>query len=71
MITISVETICSGLGHWQVSAGNTTFPCDWADLQTPLEPEELAQMARLVLRAKCAGVPLHELSDLLLNGVVL
>lgn len=71
MTTITIESMCSGLGHWQVSVGEVVFPVDWADLQTPLDPEETVQMARLVLRAKSAGVPLHELGDLLLNGVAL
>lgn len=68
MTTIAIESMCSGLGHWQVSVGAVVFLVDWSELQTPLTPDEVAQMARLVLRMKCAGVPLHELNKLLLNG---
>lgn len=71
MTIISIDSMCAGLGHWRVSVGAEVFPCDWSDLQTPLEPDELAQLARLVLRMKCAGVPLNDLGDLLLYGVTL
>lgn len=69
-MNIQVKSMCDGLGHWQVTVGEVTLLLNWVDLQAPLEPEEIAQLAQLVLRTKCAGISIDQLGDLLLNGVV-
>lgn len=75
MAAISIDSMCAGLGHWQIAISDgtsvVTFATEWAAIQQPLEPDEYEQLAKLVLRAKYAGVPLHELGDLLLNGVTI
>lgn len=75
MITISVESMCDGLGHWNVSVSDgtqtATIATEWSAIQTPLDADELPRLAMLVLRAKCAGVPINALGDLLLNGVTI
>ena len=75
-VAITVETLCSNLGHWSVAVHRggvevLRLRTEWAQLQEPLDDDELARLALLVLRAKYAGVPLEGLGDLLLSGVTL
>lgn len=74
-VTLTIDAMCAGLGHWQVTASDgatTRLLCvDWGDLQTPLDGDDLERLALLILRAKCAGVPINDLGELLLNGVAL
>lgn len=75
-LAITVETLCSNLGHWSIAVNRDGIEAlqlrtEWAQLQEPLDDNELARLALLVLRAKYAGVPLELLGDLLQNGVTI
>lgn len=73
---ITVETLCANIGHWSVAvrrdgAEVLQLRTEWPQIQEPLDDNELAKLALLILRAKYSGVPLEGLGELLLNGVTL
>ena len=75
MIAITIDTLCDGLGHWCATATDGAITrqvrTEWAELQTPLDEDDLDRLTRLVLRARCAGQPIQSLGDLMQNGVTL
>lgn len=73
-LSITVETLCEGLGHWSVAVARdgvsvAAIHTEWPEIQQPLDDADLERLAILVLRAKYAGTPIDDLGDLLLNGV--
>lgn len=75
-LTLTLDACCPGLGHWTAAIARdgqavAAVPIDWAELQAPLDEDDLERLTRLVLRARCAGQPIQALGDLMQNGVTL
>jgi len=76
-LSITIDGICDGLGHWTVALRDAqgvalqSVAVDWSDLQAPLDDAEQVALVRLLLRAKCAGKTLQALDALLLGGIAL
>jgi hypothetical protein len=73
-LTITVEAICSGLGHWRVgvSLGGALvgeFPVDFDALQAGSDQRELEAAALTLLKAACAGKTIQDVEPILLAGI--
>lgn len=73
-LSITVETICSGLGHWCVRAslGGVVvgeFPVDFEALQAGADPREVESAALGLLKAACAGKTIQDVEPILIAGI--
>jgi hypothetical protein len=71
---VTVETICSGLGHWRVRASLNgqavaEFAVDFEALQAGADPREFESAALALLKAACAGKTIQDVEPILLAGI--